>query len=178
MSRAMLALSPFVLLILGGCAESPTMPDSSAAPAAPNLATSANATNVSRFPISFELTPEQCPILTTTVTGEGVFVFIAHESARGPQDMATFRFQSSATGTASGSDGSTYRFAYSNHYRDDGSVTLPYVFTVTDQFVLAGQGGAPHIQTQFLVTVRANADGTYTALDVKVHGDPGSCDPI
>ena len=169
-----------VTVMLAGCdggLVSPTAP--ARVPGGPDLARVTNETDVSRFDVTFTIPAGTCG-LATTVTGSGVY----HTVSRVSQTRAgewRVAFSESAHGTATGEDGSRYRFNYAVNYRVLDVVepgTLPMVFDLVDHFNLIGQDGAPDIKVflhgQFLFT------GT---LPVTPIGDPVirggvECDPI
>src|SRR5688500_4737443 len=101
---SLLALGAFAL---AGCAE-PTSP-SATLPNAPTRANSAVVDN-STFPVTFSIPGGTCG-LTSTVTGSGLFHAVnrASQSKTGEWTVA---FSWSAHGTATGADGSQYRFNY------------------------------------------------------------------
>jgi hypothetical protein len=134
---------------------------------------------VARFPVSFTLPGGTCG-LTTTVTGTGVLQSVSRVSEiRGGE--VRIAFSETAHGTASGEDGSQYRFNYSANYEVTEILDpsgLPIVIDLVDNFELLGQGQAPNIKVflhgQFLF------DGT---LPVTPIGDPIirgglACDPL
>src|SRR6266699_3824360 len=74
---------------------------------------SAQATQV-RIPISFTLTPGQCPKLNVTVIGSGEF-FSVMNSRIDKNGIVHIEESDLATGTAVDSEGATYVFNYHNH---------------------------------------------------------------
>jgi len=91
-------------------------------------------------------------------------------------------FSESAHGTATGADGSQYRFNYvanSKVIDVDDPTTLPIVLDLVDHFNLLGQGQTPDVKVylrgQFLY------DGTLPVTpigDPVIRGDGLNCDPI
>jgi hypothetical protein len=168
----------FAGVLVLGCADSdPVSPGSALSPAGPNFA-SQQASDVSREQVTFTLTPADCPVLTTTVTGTGIFHAVAHISFNAQETKANFSFHDSFVGTATGADGSRYRFSYNNHYNDTNEPVAPFEVRIVDNFHLLGQGGAPNIGVQQRHHFRVNADGTITDLGSEFRGDPVSCDPL
>jgi len=163
---------------LVGCADrSLTAPESSPASTAPSLA-SDNASQPFQEVESFVLTPEECPSLATTVRGTGIFRGVDHASARGPTGLFTFRFHQNYHGTAVGDDGTQYRFAYNNSYRDTGEPVPPFIATIIDRFSLISLDGSRNIQVRFKTTFRVNPDTSIDVLKFVARGDPASCDAI
>ena len=171
--------SPFLALValaIAGCTDA-TSPSATSpnAPTRPSLAVVDN----SKFPVTFELPAGTCG-LTTTVTGTGVYHLVnrVSETRSGGLRVA---LSESAHGTATGADGSRYRFNYvanSKVIDVDDPTTLPIVLDLVDHFNLLGQGQTPDVRVylrgQFLY------DGT---LPVTPIGDPVirgglDCDPI
>ena len=163
---------------LAGCADS-TAPHAASPEALgrPNLAK--GGADVTRFPITFTLAAGTCG-LTTTVTGTGVYHVVSRvsETRAGGLRIA---FSESSHGTATGADGSQYRFNYAANYKvievlDPSG--LPIVIDVVDHFNLLGQGQTPDVKVflkgLFLFT------GTLPLIPI---GDPVirgglTCDPI
>jgi hypothetical protein len=162
-----------------GCSDQSALEANSTAStnAAPAFA-SANATEQFRQVIDFVLTPEQCPSISTVITGSGVFHGAFHVSPKGKSGLFNFSFHSNYTGTATGEDGTSYRFAYNNEYRDSGEPEPPFVATILDRFFLVGLGSTPDVRVQSRVTLRFNSDNTVTPLKVVLRGDPPACDAI
>lgn len=163
--------------VLTACAD-PMTPPSSPPDAflSPNFARVAE---VVRFPVTFTLPSGSCG-LTTTVTGTGVLQVVSRVSEiRGGEVRIVF--SETAHGTATGEDGSQYRFNYTANYEITAILDpsgLPLVLDVVDTFTLLGQGQAPDIKVflkgQFLF------DGTLPLTPI---GDPVirggvECDPL
>jgi hypothetical protein len=170
---------PVLLLALLGCADAdPLAPGSAATPAGPSFAASDQASEISREQVTFTLTPADCPVLATTVTGTGIFHAVAHTSSNAQGTKANFSFHDSFVGTATGADGSRYRFSYNNNYNDTNEPVAPFEVSIVDKFYLLGQGSAPNIGVQQRLHFRVNADDTITDLGSEFRGDPVSCDPV
>ena len=158
---------------LAACADPVTPPNPVESP---NFARVAE---VARFPVTFTLLGGTCG-LTTNVTGTGFLQIVSRVSQiRGGEVRITF--SETAHGTATGEDGSQYRFNYTANYEvievlDPSG--LPIVIDVVDTFNLLGQGQAPDIKVflhgQFLFS------GTLPLTPI---GDPVirggvECDPL
>jgi hypothetical protein len=171
------SLVVLVAFTLAGCAE-PTSPHATL-PHAQTRANLARVVDNSTFPVEFSIPGGTCG-LTSTVTGTGVFHAVTHASQSKTGEW-TVAFNWDAHGTASGADGSQYRFNYavSAKWIDPVSpTTLPVVLNFADHFNLLGQGQAPDVKIflkgQFLF------DGvTITPVgDPVIRGGPLTCDPI
>jgi hypothetical protein len=167
-------------VMLAGCADSVSPPTSPvAAPGAASLAKGiTNETTVSRFEVGFVIPAGSCG-LTTTVTATGEY----HSLTRISQKDGEWRIgvSESSHGTATGEDGSQYRWNYAANYTVPNTtppVTPPVVLNLVDHFNLLGQNGAPDIKVflkgQFLY------EGTLPLTPI---GDPVirggvECDPL
>ena len=174
------------LALLAACAEvAPVAP-----PSTPSLARNgAGGHTVVEQPISWSLpyfVPGQEPqpdpslcSLSTTVQGTGTIRIVTKtvETGNGRVRMS---ISSSASGTATGADGSTYRWTYDQKVRDFDAATLPGSFPVTDQFHLMGQNGAPSYKTVFHALVLFDANGEFAGIESasKERGNYLRCDPI
>jgi len=170
----LLALGAFTLV---ACAD-PISPGATL-PNAPTRASLAGVVDNSTFPVSFTIPGGTCG-LTSTVTGDGVFHAVnrASQSKTGEWTVA---FNWDAHGTASGADGSQYRFNYAvagKWISPVSPTTFPVVIDIVDHFNLIGQGQTPDLrvflQGQFLF------DGvTITPVgNPVIRGAPYTCDPI
>jgi len=137
---------------------------------------SANATQTFREPLTFTLTPETCPQLTTVVTGTGESHVVVHESADGSGGVH-FSFSNTVKGTAVGEDGSTWKFSYQLNEHDTKEAEPPFTVAFVDKFLLLGDGGAPNIKVKIYNQFVVNPDGSFTDLKVRIRGEPG-CDAI
>lgn len=163
-----------------GCTDSPAPTDPSG-PAAtePSLTPAALAADRVRFDVTFTIPGGTCG-LTTTVTGTGVYQVVSRvsETRAGGLRIAVSQ---SAHGTATGADGSQYRFNYAANAKVidvDDPTTLPIVLDLVDHFNLLGQGRAPDVKV-FLKGLFL-FEGT---LPVTPIGDPVirggvGCDPL
>jgi len=175
---SLLALT--ITVVLAGCADSVAPPTAPAlAPVGPAADKITNETSVSRFDVTFTIPAGTCG-LTTTVTGTGVYQSLARvsQTAAGAWRVA---LTETAHGTATGDDGSRYRFNYAANYKVLDVVepfTFPMTLDLVDHFNLIGLDGAPDIKVflegEFLYTgtLPVTPIGTPT-----VRGDL-ACDPL
>jgi len=176
--RHRIAFPSALVFVLAACDE-PTSPYA-AVPNAPTRANLATAVDNFKFDVEFTIPAGTCG-LTSTVTGTGVYHVVnrVSETRSGGLRVA---FSESAHGTATGADGSQYRFNYvanSKVIDVDDPTTLPIVLDLVDHFNLLGQGQTPDVKVylrgQFLY------DGTLPVTpigDPVVRGDGLNCDPI
>ena len=133
-----------VAVMLAGCADSVAPPTAPAlAPGGPDLAKA----TVTQSDVIFILEAGTCG-LTTKVTGTGVFHSVARVSEIGGGEVRV-TFSESAHGTATGEDGSRYRFNYAANYEVTEVLDpsgLPVVLDLVDHFNLVGQNGAPDVK--------------------------------
>ena len=110
-------------------------------------------------------------------TATGVYQIVARES-QGPTGELRLDFTETSHGTATGADGSRYRFSYAANYTLVDPEAFPVTLDLVDHFNLLGQGGAPDVKVylrgQFLF------DGS---LPLEPVGNPVirggiACDPI
>ena len=169
-----------VAVTLAGCADGVTPPTAPAvAPSGADLAKVTNETSVSRFDVTFTIPAGTCG-LTTTVTGTGVYQSLSRVSQTNAGEWRV-ALTETAHGTATGEDGSRYRFNYAANYKVLDVVepfTFPMVLDLVDHFNLIGQGGAPDIKVylhgQFLY------EGTLPLTPIgapTIRGDL-ACDPL
>jgi hypothetical protein len=130
-----------------------------------------------RVPISFTLTPEDCPNLQGTVEGSGeLFVVMNEQTSHNGVTRIIANYL--ATGTATDDEGATYVFNYHLH---DNIRIPPEVFPVTvlenDHFNLVGKGKANHLHVGFVVRVVVSAPDQFTVEFVNERGLL-ACDPI
>jgi hypothetical protein len=169
-------LLPLVVLALAACTD-PVSPRP-----VPNAATRPNLAGVvdnSTFDVSFTIPGGTCG-LASTVTGSGVFHALTH-AAQSKTGEWTIAFNWDAHGTASGADGSQYRFNYAiaGKWIDPVSpTTLPVVIDIVDHFNLLGQGKTPDLRV--FLKGKFLFDGvTIVPVDNPVIRGPDlSCDPI
>ena len=175
--RHRIAFPSALVFALAAC-DAPTSPHATV-PNAPTRANLATLVDNFKFDVEFTIPGGTCG-LTSTVTGTGVYHVVnrVSETRAGGLRIA---FSESAHGTATGADGSQYRFNYSANSKVldiDDPTTFPIVLDLVDHFNLIGQGQAPDVRVflkgQFLY------DGT---LPVTPIGNPVirgglTCDPI
>jgi hypothetical protein len=124
------------------------------------------------IPVSFVLTPEQCPVLDTTITGSGEYV--DHVTTVGGRRSTTVdQVYSTATGTAVDSEGNTYTFYYELVGTFIGVNGSGAVYGwLTDHFELHGTGSADGLVVDYEYRFGPN----YEILE-PINGNP-NCDPI
>lgn len=174
-----LVTSLVTALIVAGCADTD--------PVAPNRglidgvgsASLAKASGVSEnlwVPVSFTIPGGTCG-LTATVTGTGIFHIVTRSTETGAGAWH-LSFTWSAHGTASGSDGSSYRFNYAISAKgvDPSGPDDLTTIEVVDHFNLLGQGKTPDLR----VYIRGTFSWPdFTPIgDAVVRGPSISCDPI
>ena len=156
----------------GPVAPSAVRPD---APTSPSLA-KASGESDKWVPVSFTIAGGTCGI-ASTVTGNGVFHIVANSTQTGNGTWHV-SFHWSAHGTATGADGSSYRFNYAINAKavDPTGPDDIVVIDLVDHFNLLGQGKTPDMKI-FL-------KGTFTFPAFEPIGNavirgPGIfCDPI
>jgi hypothetical protein len=163
---------------LAGCAD-PAAPHtaSSEALGGPTLAQSA-ADRV-RFDVTFTIPGGTCG-LTTTVTGTGVFQVVSRVSQTRAGGLR-IAFSESAHGTATGADGSQYRFNYAANYElidVDDPTALPIVVDIVDHFNLLGQGRAPDVKVFLKGLFLFDGSVPLTPIGDAVIRGGLNCDPI
>jgi hypothetical protein len=139
---------------------------------------SAQTTQV-RSPISFTLTPT-CPNLQVTVvgTGDGFTVTNHRIDAAGIDHI---QVNNLVTGTATDSEGATYRFNYHNHATlEVPPGGFPFSVTTTDHFNLVGKGKANQVHIGFVLrlTITGPSDPPIVERLVNMRGEAPVCDPI
>ena len=170
-----------VTVMLAGCDDGLAPPTAPArARGSSDLAKITNETAVSRFDVTFTIPGGTCG-LATTVTGTGVYQSLSRVSQTREGEWRV-ALSESAHGTATGEDGSQYRFNYVANFRVLDVVepfTLPMVLDLVDHFNLIGLGEAPDIKVylrgQFLFT------GTPPVTPIGapvIRGGGPACDPI
>jgi hypothetical protein len=173
-----LALAAAVTLI--ACAE-PVAPGAANAdaPDRPTLAKGSGVATHVTFPVTFTIPGGTCG-LTATVTGTGTFKMVNRVSQRRSGEWRV-GFNWSAHGTATGDDGSQYRFNYTANGKwldvVDPTV-LPVEIELVDHFNLLGRGRTPDLR------VFLHGNFLFDGVDVSPVGDPVirgadlACDPI
>jgi hypothetical protein len=126
-------------------------------------------------PVEFTVSDPACG-LNTTVTGTGTF----HVVTRATQD-GTGRWHVSfawdAHGTASGADGSRYRFNYAINAKsvDPTGPDDLAIIDLVDHFNLLGQGKTPDLKVFLKGTFEYPA---FNPIDAVIRGPGLFCDPI
>ena len=174
-----LATSLATALVVASCADSGPVAPNEAILHNAGSASLAQASGVSEnfwVPVSFTIPGGTCG-LTATVTGNGIF----HVVTRSTQDGSGawhVSFSWSAHGTATGSDGSSYRFNYAITAKSvdptgpDDLATIELV----DHFNLLGQGNTPDLRVYIRGTFLFPA---FTPIgNPVVRGPSIFCDPI
>jgi hypothetical protein len=148
---------------------------------------SADITTTAQFRGSFPFTltggpSPACPMLPTGFVIQGnVDYFNVLNTRVDANGVTHYEFASSETGSATDSNGATYRINYHNHQSESvGPSGYPIILSVeNDHFNLVGNGLATQLQMHFVIrlTFLSPSDpGTLTV--VNVHGDPFDCDVI
>ena len=172
---SLIALAAFTL---AGCTES-TSP-SATVPNAPTRANLANVVDNFKFDVEFTIPGGTCG-LTTTVTGTGVYHVVSRTSETRDGGLR-IAFSETAHGTATGADGSQYRFNYAANYTVldiDDPTTFPIVLDVVDHFNLIGQGKTSDVRV--FLQGQFEYDGTLPLTPIGnpvIRGDGLACDPI
>ena len=174
------AVALVAAMTLAGCAD-PVAPRaaSSDALAAPGLASSSSVADRVTFDVAFTIPGGTCG-LAATVTGTGTFQMInrASQSREGEWRIG---FNWSSHGTATGADGSQYRFDYAANGKwvdVTDPTALPVEIELVDHFNLVGRGGTPDLK------VFLHGRFLFDGVDITPIGDPVvrgadvECDPI
>jgi hypothetical protein len=166
-------------MTVAGCADSgPVAPNRELIDAvgSATLAKSSGVTDNLWIPVSFTIAGGTCG-LTATVTGNGVFHIVARSTQTGTGAWHV-SFSWNAHGTATGSDGSSYRFNYAitaKSVAPTGPGDLATI-DVVDHFNLLGQGKTPDLKVYIRGTFLFPA---FTPIGNPVVRGPGIfCDPI
>jgi hypothetical protein len=172
------ALLLFTALTLTACTDpGPVAPTASraAAPNTPGLAEASGVSDNLWVPVTFTIAGGTCGV-ASTVTGDGVFHIVARstQSANGAWHVS---FSWSAHGTATGADGSSYRFNYAINAKSvDPTGTDLVVIDLVDHFNLLGQGNTPDMK------IYLNGTFTFPAFEpignAVIRGPSIFCDPI
>jgi hypothetical protein len=173
------ALLLFTAVTLTACTDPGPVAPNAARPDAPNSPSLATASGVSdnlTIPVTFTIAGGTCGV-ASTVSGTGLFHIVARstQTANGAWHVS---FSWSAHGTATGADGSSYRFNYAINAKavDPTGPDDIVVIDLVDHFNLLGQGKTPDMKI-FL-------KGTFTFPAFEPIGNavirgPGIfCDPI
>jgi hypothetical protein len=172
------ALLLFTALTLTACTDPGPVAPNAVRPGAPNSPSLAEASGVSdnlTIPVTFTIPGGTCGV-ASTVTGNGLFHIVARSTQSG-NGAWHVSFSWNSHGTATGADGSSYRFNYAiNAKAVDPTGTDLVVIDLVDHFNLLGQGKTPDMKI-FL-------KGTFTFPAFEPIGNavirgPGIfCDPI
>jgi len=169
----------FTALTLTACTDPGPVAPNAARPDASTSASLAKASGASDnlwIPVTFTIPGGTCGV-ASTVTGEGLFHIVARstQSANGGWHVS---FSWSAHGTASGADGSSYRFNYAINAKsvDPTGPDDLAVINLVDHFNLLGQGNTPDMK------IYINGTFTFPAFEpignAVVRGPSIFCDPI
>jgi len=168
----------FTAVTLTACTDPGPVAPNAARPDASNSASLVQASGVSDnlwIPVTFTIPGGTCGV-ASTVTGDGLFHIVARstQSANGAWHVS---FSWSAHGTATGADGSSYRFNYAINAKSvDPSGTDLVVIDLIDHFNLLGQGTTPDLK------IYLNGTFTFPAFEpignAVVRGPGIFCDPI
>lgn len=171
-----LAATLVAAVSVAGCAD-PVAPSSARADAlrAPSLVTASAVTENYWTPVGFVIPGGTCG-LNTTVTGTGTF----HIVTRSTQDGAGrwhVSFSWNAHGTATGADGSSYRFNYAINAKsvDPTGPNDLAIIELVDHFNLLGQGKTPDVKVFLHGTFEYPAFNPIAAV---IRGPGITCDPI
>lgn len=165
-------------LAMTACTDlGPVEPDMSRADALrpPSLVQAAAVTENFWTPVGFTIPGGTCG-LTTTVTGTGIFHVVTRSSQDGTGRWHV-SFSWSAHGTATGEDGSSYRFNYAINSRsvDPVGPNDLAIIDLVDHFNLQGQGGTPDLRVYLNGTFEYPA---FNPIDAVIRGPGIFCDPI
>ena len=131
-----------------------------------------------RVPITFTLTPA-CPNLQVTVVGTGEsFTVTNHRiDANGVDHI---NINTVVTGTATDSEGATYKFNYHNHASLEVPPTgFPFSLQGTDHFNLVGKGKANQLHVGFVARATFTSPSAPPIIEfVNTRENPFFCDPI
>jgi hypothetical protein len=123
-------------------------------------------------PVEFTMTPEQCPVLQSTLNGVGEYNNIVNvrQTRLG---ISVYTVDSTATGTATDTAGGMYTF----YYRNVGTaIVIPGLgefVRFTDHFELQGTGTAAGMTLDFEAAITPWSFTTFNES-----GAPPECDPI
>jgi len=168
----------FTAVTQTACTEPGPVAPNAARPAAPNplsLVKASGASDNLTIPVTFTIPGGTCGV-ASTVTGNGVFHIVARSTQSG-NGAWHVSFSWSAHGTATGADGSSYRFNYAINAKSvDPTGTDLVVINLVDHFNLLGQGNTPDLK------VYLNGTFTFPAFEpignAVIRGPGITCDPI
>jgi hypothetical protein len=141
------------------------------------LAGNAGSTTVYQEPIDVTFPAGACPSLPDGLEIHLIGTVHGHiHVSTDANGIVHVNWPDTISGTATDSDGGTYRFNYHNvaAIRDAG---FPVEITITDHFNLVGNGGANQLHTGFVLKLLITEDGE-TEVVFSEHGDPGQCDAL
>ncbi len=177
-SRAIALATSFVAaMTVAGCVD-PVAPSTARADAlrSPSLVQASGVSDNLTIPVAFTIAGGTCG-LASTVDGTGVFHIVARSTQDGTGAWHV-SFSWNAHGTATGADGSTYRFNYAINAKsvDPTGPDDLAVIEIVDHFNLLGQGNTPDLK------VYLNGTFTFPAFvpigDAVIRGPGIACDPI
>ena len=185
-SFAALTGSSVVLALAMGCGGlSPTQPSGASgrqtASPAPSTSTLSIATdhNRARTPVTFTLSgcPNVPAGLIVSGSGDG---FLVTNSRIDQEGVTHMERNDLVTGTATDSNGASYKFNYHNHSNIEVPPGgFPWSFATTDHFNLVGNGRADQMQVSFVARVTFPSPTDPPLLEfVNSRGNPFMCDPI
>jgi hypothetical protein len=143
------------------------------------LGTPAIAAELTHETFTFTLSPDQCPDLESTVTGD-VDLFIRTNERTDRDGTVHIVATSNASGVAVDEEGNTYHFNYHNH----ANVTIapdefPQQVNISDHFNLVGDGNGQSLHVGFNVRLTFLAPGEEPLVEViQERGSPMLCDPF
>ena len=173
------ALLLFTALTLTACTDpGPVAPNAARAdaPNSPSLANASGASDNLTIPVTFTIAGGTCGV-ASTVNGTGLFHIVARSTQSG-NGAWHVSFSWSAHGTATGADGSSYRFNYAINAKavDPTGPDDMAVINLVDHFNLLGQGETPDLK------VYLNGSFTFPAFEpignAVIRGPGIACDPI
>jgi hypothetical protein len=186
--RSLPAACSLLAAALGGSACADRSPLPTAPDAAPRLQQSARGNQVvTEQAVTINIPyfgegqiqpdPSVCG-LPTTVEGSGTLRIVVKTVETG-NGKVRVTINSTASGTASGADGSQYTWTYKQQVRQFDVSSLPTPVRVTDQFHLRGKDGAPSYKTIFHLDAELDANGIPSNfVFTKERGNYAQCDPI
>jgi hypothetical protein len=123
----------------------------------------------------FTIPAGQCPQLPAGLGLRGTGTEETTIRLRDGDDGPRISVETRISGTATDTDGATYRFAYRNRF----SGPFPGTVLVTDTFRLRGDGSADGLFTLFKARITLDAGMNLVAAEIlETIGDPLVCDPL
>jgi hypothetical protein len=165
-------------LVLTACTDpGPVAPNTSRADAirSPSLVKASGVSENYTVPVGFVIPGGTCG-LNTTVTGTGLFHIVTRSTQDGTGRWHV-SFSWDAHGTATGADGSSYRFNYAINARsvDPSGPNDLAIIDIVDHFNLLGQGKTPDLKVYLNGTFTFPA---FNPIDAVIRGPGIACDPI